>query len=85
MEVFEKVRMRWPGITLSCDANSAYRLRDSDHLATFDAFDLLMIEQPLWADDFYYHSMLQNRLNTPICLDESIRNRRDALAAIEME
>jgi len=44
-----------------------------------------MIEQPLWHDDFYYHSMLQKRLNTPICLDESIHNRRDALAAIEME
>ena len=84
-EVFERVRNRWPGIMLSCDANSAYRLRDADHLATFDAFDLLMIEQPLWHDDFYYHSMLQKRLQTPICLDESIRNRRDALAAIEME
>ena len=85
VEVFEQVRSRWPGIMLSCDANSAYKLRDADHLATFDAFDLLMIEQPLWYDDFYYHSMLQKRLETPICLDESIRNRRDALAAIEME
>ena len=85
VEVFEKVRNRWPGITLSCDANSAYKLKDADHLVTFDAFDLLMIEQPLWHDDFYYHSMLQKRLHTPICLDESIRNRRDALAAIEME
>ena len=85
VEVFEKVRHRWPGISLSCDANSAYRLRDLDHLVSFDAFDLLMIEQPLWHDDFYYHSMLQKRLNTPICLDESIRNRRDALAAAEME
>jgi len=85
VEVFEKVRSRWPGIMLSCDANSAYRLRDADHLFTFDAFDLLMIEQPLWHDDFYYHSMLQKRLATSICLDESICNRRDALAAIEME
>lgn len=85
VEVFEKVRSRWPDITLSCDANSAYKLRDADHLASFDAFDLLMIEQPLWHDDFYYHSMLQRQLKTPICLDESIRNRRDALAAIEME
>jgi O-succinylbenzoate synthase len=84
-EVFERVRNRWPGIMLSCDANSAYRLGDADHLAEFDAFDLLMIEQPLWHDDFYYHSMLQKRLETAICLDESIRNRRDALAAIEME
>ncbi len=85
VEVFERVRSRWPGILLSCDANSAYRLRDEDHLVSFDAFDLLMIEQPLWHDDFYFHSVLQRRLNTPICLDESIRNRRDALAAIEME
>jgi O-succinylbenzoate synthase len=85
IEVFEQVRNRWPGIMLSCDANSAYKLKDADHLVGFDAFDLLMIEQPLWYDDFYYHSMLQKRLQTSICLDESIRNRRDALAAIEME
>jgi O-succinylbenzoate synthase len=85
VEVFERVRSRWPGILLSCDANSAYRLHDQEHLESFDAFDLLMIEQPLWHDDFYFHSVLQKRLNTPICLDESIRNRRDALAAIEME
>jgi o-succinylbenzoate synthase len=85
VEVFEKVRSQWPDILLSCDANSAYKLRDADHLVTFDQFDLLMLEQPLWHDDFYYHSMLQKRMNTPICLDESIRNRRDALAAIEME
>ncbi|HEY1896014.1 MAG TPA: o-succinylbenzoate synthase [Terracidiphilus sp.] len=85
IEVFDRVRSRWPGIMLSCDANSAYRLRDADHLVSFEAFDLLMIEQPLWHDDFYYHSMLQKRMNTAICLDESIRNRRDALAAIEME
>jgi len=85
LDVFERVRSRWPGILLSCDANSAYRLRDEDHLVSFDAFDLLMIEQPLWHDDFYFHSVLQKRLETPICLDESILNRRDALAAIEME
>jgi O-succinylbenzoate synthase len=85
VHVFEAVRNRWPEIMLSCDANSAYRLKDADHIATFDQFDLLMIEQPLWADDFYFHSMLQKQLQTPICLDESIRNRRDALAAIEME
>jgi o-succinylbenzoate synthase len=85
VEIFERVRNRWPDITLSCDANSAYRLRDAEHIASFDAFELLMIEQPLWHDDLFYHSMLQKRLQTPICLDESIHNRRDALAAIEAE
>jgi o-succinylbenzoate synthase len=85
VQMFEAIRHRWPDIMLSCDANSAYRLRDADHLTTFDQYNLLMIEQPLWADDFYFHAMLQQRLDTAICLDESIRNRRDALAAIEME
>jgi o-succinylbenzoate synthase len=85
VDVFERVRSRWPEIQLSCDANSAYRLRDQDHIESFDAFDLLMVEQPLWHDDFYFHSVLQKRMKTPICLDESIRNRRDTLAAIEME
>ena len=83
--MLEAVRKRWPEILLSVDANSSYRLKDIDHLVTFDEFRLLMIEQPLWADDFYFHSMLQKQLETAICLDESIRNRRDALAAIEME
>ena len=85
LKMFEAVRHRWPEIVLSCDANSSYRLRDADHLVSFDQFKLLMIEQPLWADDFYFHAMLQQRLDTAICLDESIRNRRDSLAAIEME
>ena len=84
-KIFEAVRNRWPHIRLSCDANSAYRMRDFDHIAQWDVFDLLMIEQPLWYDDFYFHSMLQKRLETSICLDESIRNRRDALAAIDMD
>jgi len=34
VEVFDRVRNRWPAITLSCDANSAYKLRDADHLVT---------------------------------------------------
>jgi o-succinylbenzoate synthase len=84
-KVFEAVRKRWPRIALSCDANSAYRVADLDRIAEWDEFGLLMIEQPLWYDDFYFHSMLQKRIETAICLDESIRNRRDALAAIDME
>lgn len=83
--MFEAVRKRWPDIVLSCDANGSYRLKDQDLLRSFDMFNMLMIEQPLWHNDFYFHSLLQRQLETSICLDESIRNRRDALAAIEME
>ena len=82
--IFAMVRECWPNILLSCDANSVYRLADADHIAAWDQFNLLMIEQPLWHDDFYFHARLQHRINTKICLDECIRNRRDARAALEL-
>jgi O-succinylbenzoate synthase len=60
------------GIGIMADANSAYALADADHLAQLDAFDLIMLEQPLGDDDLVRHAALQRRLKTPICLDESI-------------
>jgi O-succinylbenzoate synthase len=84
VEVIERIRARWPKILLSCDANSAYTLHDADHLLKLDAFNLLMIEQPLWNDDIYFHAGLQKRLKTALCLDESIRSARDAQMAAEI-
>jgi o-succinylbenzoate synthase len=83
VNVLEKIRSRWPEILLSCDANSAYTLDQTEHLRSFDQFNLLMIEQPLWDDDIYYHSRLQKQLRTSICLDESIVNVRAAAFALE--
>jgi len=83
INVLARIRSRWPEIVLSCDANSAYRLDEVEHLRKFDRFKLLMIEQPLWNDDIYYHARLQRELSTAICLDESIRHARDAAAAVE--
>jgi o-succinylbenzoate synthase len=84
VEVLEKIRARWPEILLSCDANSAYALADEEPLKSFDRFKLLMIEQPLWSDDFYFHARLQKQLQTALCLDEAIRTARDAEAALEL-
>jgi O-succinylbenzoate synthase len=83
VNVLEKIRARWPNITLSVDANSAYTLDQTEHLREFDQFNLLMIEQPLWNDDIYYHSRLQRELRSSICLDESIRQARDAAVALD--
>jgi len=83
VNVLEKIRSRWSDITLSCDANSAYTLDQIEHLRAFDQFNLLMIEQPLWDDDIYYHARLQKELRTAICLDESIVNARAAAFALE--
>lgn len=83
VNVLQRIRSRWPEILLSCDANSAYTLDQLDHLRAFEKFNLLMIEQPLWSDDIYNHARLQEKLQTAICLDESIRHARDAAAAVE--
>ena len=61
-----------PDAPLMADANSAYTLSHAEHLADLDAYRLLMIEQPLAQDDLRRHAQLQDRLETPICLDESI-------------
>lgn len=57
---------------LMADANNAYALNDIDTLKRLDAFNLIMIEQPLAWDDVVKHATLQRQLRTPICLDESI-------------
>ena len=59
---------------LMADANNAYTLADADHLVQLDDLDLVMVEQPLAWDDVARHAELQQRMRTPICLDESITN-----------
>jgi o-succinylbenzoate synthase len=83
VNVLERIRSRWADITLSCDANSAYTLDQVEHLRKFDQFNLLMIEQPLWNDDIYYHARLQKELRTALCLDESIISARSAAVAAD--
>src|SRR6266542_1059418 len=46
--------------------------------------DLSTVEQRLGHDDFLDHARLQQRLRTPICLDESIRSEHDASLAIQL-
>ncbi len=80
----EALRARFGKIPLMVDANAAYTLADAVHLAALDAFDLMMIEQPLDYDDIADHAALQRMLKTPICLDESIKSvhaARDAISA----
>ena len=84
LNILERIRSRWADITLSCDANSAYTLDNLEHLRKFDQFNLLMIEQPLWNDEIYYHARLQKELRTAICLDESIVSARSAAFALDI-
>ncbi len=84
VDVVRAVRERWPDIALQVDANSAYTLADAGRLAELDAFDLLLIEQPLHHDDMVDHAALQRRLRTPVCLDESIHSPEHARWALDI-
>ena len=84
VEMLKEVRREFPEIPLMADANSAYTLKDIEHLKKLDELNLLMIEQPLAHDDIVDHAKLQAELTTPICLDESIHSFEDARKAIEL-
>ena len=83
-KILKTVRKTFPDIHLMVDANSDYSHDDSHILKRLDEFHLMMIEQPLCYDDIYHHSLLQQRINTPICLDESIKNLNDAKTAVAL-
>ena len=84
VDVIREVRREFPAILLMADANSAYTLKDIDHLQRLDEFNLMMIEQPLSHDEILDHAQLQGALNTPVCLDECIRSAHHAEQAIRL-
>ncbi|HET8644121.1 MAG TPA: o-succinylbenzoate synthase, partial [Vicinamibacteria bacterium] len=81
--VVGEIRRRHPRILLSVDANAAYTPADAGLLRQLDAYDLLMIEQPLAHDDLLDHARLQMTINTAICLDESITGHDRARQALD--
>src|SRR5882724_129729 len=84
LEPVRRLRKEFPSIKLMVDANSAYTLSDAPLLKQLDDFYLMMIEQPLGWDDLFAHIELQNKLITPICLDECVHTEEQALAAIRL-
>jgi len=84
VDLVAAVRERFGDIPLMVDANSAYSLADVATLRRLDAHRLMMIEQPLEWCDIIDHAELQRRLETPVCLDESIRSLGDARRAVDL-
>jgi o-succinylbenzoate synthase len=84
LESVRRLRKEFPSLKLMVDANSAYALEDFTVLKQLDDYYLMMIEQPLGWNDLYAHIELQNKLITPICLDECIHTEEQALAAIRL-
>jgi O-succinylbenzoate synthase len=81
------VRAAFPDLALHVDANGSYAGAGDDAwhaLSELDELDVVMIEQPLAADDLDGHRQLAQRLRTPICLDESITSSAAAADALDM-
>lgn len=86
LKFLEAIRAKFPDICMMVDANNAYSYKEHlNILQEFDNFNLIMIEQPLYETDLYYHSLLRKQMKTPICLDESIHTIHDTICAIEMQ
>jgi O-succinylbenzoate synthase len=84
VEMIRVVRDRFPEAALMADANSSYTLADAPRLKELDGLELMMVEQPLHSEDLRQHALLQAQMETPICLDESIRSAEDARLALEL-
>jgi len=85
VDALRSVRERFAEAPVMADANSAYRLPDDmERLRELDEFDLMMIEQPLGHEDLLDHAELQRRIETPVCLDESVCSPEDARLALHL-
>lgn len=84
IDIVKQIRKRWSDLLLQVDANSAYTIKDTEHLKEFDLYELLMIEQPFANDDLVDHKRLQEQILTSVCLDESITSFERAEQAIDI-
>jgi O-succinylbenzoate synthase len=84
VDVLGSLRERFPDVALWADANSSYTLDDAPRLKELDALGLGLLEEPLAPGAFLDHARLQERLATPVCLDESIGSEADARLALEL-
>ncbi len=80
--MLEAVRSQYADHPFHIDCNSGYRLTDLSLFQQIDKFNLAMIEQPLQHDDLIDHAQLQENIETPVCLDESMTSVRRAEQAV---
>jgi O-succinylbenzoate synthase len=77
------------GAALVVDANGSFRSDRPDDLAALDQLagpDLALaaIEQPFAPDDLVGHARLARRIDTPVCLDESVGSLGDLETALAL-
>jgi O-succinylbenzoate synthase len=84
LDPLREVRRQFGDIPLMVDANCAYSREHFEHLRRFDEFGMIMIEQPLAKGDLEGHALLQDMIETPVCLDEGAEDPTAVQLAIDI-
>ncbi|GAA2896115.1 o-succinylbenzoate synthase [Actinoplanes cyaneus] len=85
VEPVRAVLSAFPAMPIHVDANGAYPVSERDVFQRLDSLGLLMIEQPFPPRALFAHAELQETLETPICLDESIEEVDDVVTALVLK
>lgn len=73
-------------VPLTVDANGAYEWPSHErNLRALDDAGLLYIEQPLAPDDLVGHARLGTVLQTPLCLDETLKSASLARQVVDLD
>ncbi len=84
VNMVQAVCSTFPNGIFHIDCNSSYTIEEADVFRKLDKYRLAMIEQPLSPVDIIDHAKLQQMIDTPICLDESITGPLIARQALEI-
>ena len=84
VDVLRAVRDAFPDTTFHIDCNSGYTLDDLPFFKAIDGLGLAFIEQPLHYTDVLDHAELARKIETPICLDETIVSVKAAEQALQV-
>lgn len=85
VEPVRAVREAFGDIDMHVDANGVYASADDPVFEQLDEVGLTMIEQPFAPRDFAEHAALQQRIETPVCLDESIVSLDDLTTMLRLD
>ncbi len=75
----------FPQLTFLADANKSYHLGQIAELQKFDSLSLACIEDPFSFSHLSEIKDIQNKIKTPLCLDESIQNMDDLEQAYKLQ
>jgi len=82
VERVRAIREEYPNLMLMADANRGYTARDVETFLRLDDFDLVCVEEPIAHGGLAEVSRFQDKIRTPVCIDESIQTEENLAEAL---